>query len=413
MIKLKQMKWNGPYTKLFAIGAVCVSFAACDDFKSERLCDPVTSSPNGVSFVFSVQDNGLAMQSIDPKMIELDDGGVVSGLESSAAAISRPVALAMRTVILVDGSGSLYDSQRITENKMKKSIEAFINAAPNQNIIGVYKFYGANEIVPIYPFTDARDRALSLSTYASTSHTVQQSVSHMGGLYHTTASSVETTQMGAQYQIEHQAEAANADRAAMLAAISNDKITRKDASTALFSAVHQALGLADQQNPNQTSSTQLTIRSLILFTDGQDESLAGRSYQAGMQEILNESNQFKSGRDSMIMVAGVSHVGNPLPRDFANFMQTVATDGGFLQGSIDEMPGIFNTFAKRMILSGKKYFQFNLCSARREGLINAELRVKGTSIPPISFQYDASQLRDPGEGEFCDPSTTDFATCSF
>lgn len=388
----------------FAMLGLALTVTGCDEkpaMKLTMLCTaaPKTSAPNGLSFVFKAEDeNGAPITDLErfESKFKVEDGGVTSGGESTPDAIQRPQNVARRTLILIDGSGSVAQNPE-NEVNIKTAVRKFLTGCDNpvngacdgvaedapandpRHVVGIYAFYGNNELVEVYGFNANRDQTLSLSF-------------HNGDL----------TAFRAAWA---------ADRKAMLDNLATTQIAREQTSTALHAASQLALDKLDQQPAwvaTDAYRPAVITKSLVLFTDGRDEVNAGSNYDSSREQALMRADRFKylangdaNGTHS-ILVAGVRGTGNTID---AGFLGDFASEDSYTEvDQFESLAAEFDKFSEKSARAVQKYYQFNLCSNRRGSRVDATLITPhdAYSDGKLEFLYDASTFRDPSPGERCD-----------
>lgn len=316
-----------------------------------------TDEPNYVSFVFKAEgeESGKPvtdLDSTDPAILfSISDGGDSTGAESAAQAIGRPQNVAKRTLLLVDGSGSLYDPERKSEATIKQALRDFVRSSDlNNHLIGIYKFYGGGAagrfIEPIHAF-DASKNTL---------------------------------------------EAIERD-------ITKDILVREGASTALYGASLSALNLLREQTDPAAS---VLVRTLVLFTDGRDEVYSGAQREQKRREVESAYESFRN-EGGQVLTAGISGQGTA----DTGFLNAIASRSGSVsETDLTKLSGIFTRFAEEAASEAKKYYQFNMCSNRRFQKVQASLLVEHPEFAEsaLEFSYSANDFQDP-------TTSSDIAAC--
>jgi alpha-tubulin suppressor-like RCC1 family protein len=374
-----------------------LAFSGCFKPALTPMCQPRVASPNKVSLIFRAEnpETGEPMTDLigrfkkGPKLV---DGSVSTGLESMPKALQRPGSIAMRTLVLLDGSGSLADAE--SQAQIKRAVTAFIRknatvASEGRAIphtIGIYKFRGDSKILPIFPFSPERERSLSRGLLKLQNPTLSER------------------------ELDRQVTEARArDTEAMINAVQTDRIGLAGTSTNLFDAIKSGVGtIAAPSAVQDFDRAQITTRTLIVFTDGREE--ASDTFER-RQSVFQVVNEFKSQPDNRVFMVGVKARGVSLDKEF---LREVASRKGFVQRRIEDLELAFDEFAERAIAQTQKFYQLNFCSNRRGGTRSVSVHFKKW-LPPMdwsfSFDYDASRMTDPTEDNACDPEASDFPTC--
>lgn len=372
-------------TTLFALLAFASLTACGGDYgrplKLTLLCSPHITAPNAVSFVFKAED-GRTLQPVTDLQkpggsIVVDDGGATTGAESSTLLVQRSQQVAIRSLVLLDASGSLWDAEGKQEQQIRDAVLRYVdglNAADDRSVVGIYFFTGSIRLGAVYPFDAQREDRLNPQKYADPAALMQARAD---------------------------------DRAALEQALRANYRIQRDASTALHDAIGAALqeigGLMPPDRPV------VIARSLVLFTDGHDETYAGTDYTRTRTAVLTQADDFRK-RGDVILVAGVEGSGDTLDTDL---LGRLASPGGFVRGGLDGLGQTLSGLALRAANSVQRYYQFNMCSNRRAGTIMARLRVSYSSFADafLPFSYDAGGFRDPGPAQSCDVARME--TCAW
>lgn len=377
----------------FHVALACLYLAAstgCSkpEMAVRNLCTggkPRNFAPNGFSLVFKAEyidevDDGRRvfepitdLQELQGEVkLVVDDGGNTTGKESQPSLIQRPQNVALKTLILIDGSGSIYDEQSNTENKIKDAVRQFLqNIDDARHIIGIYKFYGdRTKIEPIHGFSPERLQRLDPNYYASAD--------------------------------EWKAEWLK-DRDAMLKSMeptSTPTIARAGTSTALHDALRISLDTIQNLGKGTPAPggplPSVLVKTLIVFTDGKDEVAAGSDYISTKETAIVSAGAFKSNTNNTVLIAGVAKEDDDLDNDLLE--QVASPNGLFLSEKFDLLGDAFRRFAEKAAAKANKYYQFSMCSNRRgQAKIGAILRINHPQYQEgqMSFIYDASQFVDP------------------
>jgi len=316
-----------------------------------------TDEPNYVSFVFKAEgeESGRPVTDLDSDdpgiYFSISDGGDSTGAESAAQAIGRPQNVAKRTLLLVDGSGSLYEPERKSEATIKQALRDFVRSSDLDNhLIGIYKFYGGGTggrfIEPIHAFDAAKNTL----------------------------------------------EAIERD-------ITKDALVREGASTALYGASLSALNLLREQTDPEAS---VLVRTLVLFTDGRDEVYSGAQREQKRREVESAYETFRK-EGGQVLTAGISGQGAA----DTGFLTAIASQSGSVnETDLTKLSGIFTRFAEAAASEATKYYQFNMCSNRRFQKVQASLLVEHPEFgeSALEFSYPATNFQDPN-------TSVDIAAC--
>jgi hypothetical protein len=318
-----------------------------------------TSGARGVSLVFKLEDAlGHAIDDKNTLDVQIADGGEMTGRESSTVALKRPPGIAMQTLILLDGSGSLAGTG--VETKIKEAvtqyIDKFFSSDGNDNApivqMAIYKFYGDNKIIPIFDFSTNEEL--------------------------------------------------------LLAALHNDVLVRTGTSTALHDSILQALTYLDSA-PLPHSSVPLTnvTKTFVLFTDGRDEVYSGDAYNQTRTQVMDSATAFRNEPDHAILVAGVDSGELPSSLD-DEFLQSIASPNGYAKlADFNALVNTLDNFSTFAVSSARRYYQLNICSNRRRTPVQVDMTatVTGYDVGNLTFQYNASNFIDGA----CDVETLE--TC--
>lgn len=358
------------------------------------LCTPKVSLPNGVSFVFKSEEARTLKPVTDllTAKMAIDDGAV--GTEQVPLLLQRPQQLAVRTLVLLDASASLWTADGSVEQKVKAAVLGFVDkvyAADQRNVIGVYSFAGDSQPRAVYGFSAERDARLSPQTYASLPTAAAQAAALR--------------------------DAWDKDRQALAAAVQSQYTVQRGASTALYDATQAALMILDKSvslPPGGTGKQPLRALSLMVFTDGTDEVYAGAGqaaqHAARRDQVLQQADAFRKAGENTILVAGI---GSDTAVIDHYFLSRLASPGALVEGELDKVSPIFDSFAGQAVAGAQKFYQFNMCSQRRRTPVEAKLRASypdGTA-GYVTFAYDATPFHDPTAQEPCTVEQMD--TCDF
>ncbi len=147
--------------------AATLSLAACG--LTITRVQTAADKPSNVAVYFKVEDNkGEPVGGMTAEQFEIyEDGQLVSVYESQQTILNPEVAASHYTLLLVDMSGSVADSEDFP--KISEAAELFTSQVEQNNKVAIYAFDGEEEIHKISDFTSsaggAQARANSLSAF--------------------------------------------------------------------------------------------------------------------------------------------------------------------------------------------------------------------------------------------------------
>lgn len=144
-----------PWTRLALLLAMLALVSACGGGLQLTLVDAAHRAPSNVAMYFTVDTSGDepvgGLVASDFRIYE--DGALVSVDESKQTIINPEVAAEHYTLLLVDMSGSVTESDQVP--LIEQAAAAFASTVGTTQKIGIYAFDGSAEIHPITPFTSS------------------------------------------------------------------------------------------------------------------------------------------------------------------------------------------------------------------------------------------------------------------
>jgi Mg-chelatase subunit ChlD len=146
----------------FAFGlAFAVSLTGCADGLKLVRIDSSAKRPSNVAVYFTVDTSdrkpvpGLAAD----HFTIYEDGSKVSEFESKQTILNPKVAAAHDTLLLIDMSGSVVESNHVDD--VVSAATQFTQRVEKFQKVGVYAFDGSTDLYPIVPFTESESAATS------------------------------------------------------------------------------------------------------------------------------------------------------------------------------------------------------------------------------------------------------------
>lgn len=141
---------------VFLLSALLVS--ACGGNSADfTLLDESEGLPSVVTIKFQLQDSGKTplpdLQTED--FILKEDGELISAYESAMEIINDPKRFLRATVLLLDMSGSIVNSNSLGD--LQKAAKSFVNKIIDGQYIAIYTFDGREELQRLIAFTDSED----------------------------------------------------------------------------------------------------------------------------------------------------------------------------------------------------------------------------------------------------------------
>lgn len=144
--------------------------------------DAAHRKPSNVAVFFAVQDSDKQpvadLLSTDFKIYE--DGKLVSVDESRQTIVNPEVAAVHQTLLLVDMSASVTESDQVAQ--IVAASDEFSRQIEKHQKVGVYAFDGSKEIYEIVPFSDSEERAAAGLAKLAEFHTRDPSTNLHGGV---------------------------------------------------------------------------------------------------------------------------------------------------------------------------------------------------------------------------------------
>jgi hypothetical protein len=124
-----------------------------------NLVDRSARPPSNVALYFTVdRANGDPVPGLAADDFRIyEDGRPVSRLEARQTVLNTEVASAHYTLLLVDMSGSIVESQDVAH--LQAAVDAFTERVEKKQRVGIYAFDGSEELSPIVPFTGSQSSA--------------------------------------------------------------------------------------------------------------------------------------------------------------------------------------------------------------------------------------------------------------
>lgn len=304
----------------------------------KALCSAKTSGNRAVSIVFSAETaDGKPVTDLDTWGVSwvVEDGGATSGSESQQWSLKKAQDVEGRALLVLDGSESLVPFEDSLRAAAREFVRTFFCtcARLSRCELGIYKFYGAADLVRVIDFTSDPEAVL-------------------------TALEVPVTKVGA--------------------------------STALHSAIQGAIALL-QTRESTSAATGFSTSTLVLFTDGRDEVTSGTNYGATKDAAIAKAKAFYAQQGHSVISIGLGTTVD------TQLLSSIATPAyGFRSIGSGDLAAAFRRAADDSLSQASKFYKFNLCSNRRQGTVAASLSLKAPwlSANAISFSYNAAQLQD-------------------
>ncbi|HLT35030.1 MAG TPA: VWA domain-containing protein [Enhygromyxa sp.] len=157
------------HTLLLPLLAASVTLAGCGLTLTQ--VQTAADKPSNVAVYFKVEDHqGEPVGGMTAEQFEIyEDGGLVSVHESKQVILNPDVAASHYTLLLVDMSGSVVESDDFP--KIAEAANLFTSAVEKNNKVAIYAFDGDEKIHRLTDFTSsaggAQARANSLGSFAS------------------------------------------------------------------------------------------------------------------------------------------------------------------------------------------------------------------------------------------------------
>jgi hypothetical protein len=132
---------------------------ACGGSLKPTLIDASHGKPSNVAMFFAVDDaDGEPVANLLSSDFNVyEDGQIVSRDESRQTIVNPEVAAVHYTVLLVDMSASVTESDQV--GRIVAASTEFVSAVESEQKVAVYAFDGSKEIHEIVPFTESETRA--------------------------------------------------------------------------------------------------------------------------------------------------------------------------------------------------------------------------------------------------------------
>ena len=164
------------------VGAVGLSLIGCGGGLKLTKVDAAYRKPSNVAVFFAVQnsdDEPVAdLLATDFKIYE--DGKVVSIDESRQTIVNPEVAAVHQTLLLVDMSASVTESDQVAT--IVQAAQEFATQIESYQKVAVYAFDGSKEIHEITPFSDSEERASAGLSKLAEFHTKDPSTNLHGAI---------------------------------------------------------------------------------------------------------------------------------------------------------------------------------------------------------------------------------------
>lgn len=142
------------FTSLFGLTALIGCNSNCAEF---TVVDIEASSPAVVTAFFQLSDcDGTPMPGMaDNEFIIKENGSQLSTYESDQTILNDPQRFLLSTVLLLDVSGSIIESDSL--NALQKASKTFINGIGEDQEVAIYTFDGRVDLQELVPFTRDED----------------------------------------------------------------------------------------------------------------------------------------------------------------------------------------------------------------------------------------------------------------
>lgn len=165
-----------------ALAALSLSGAGCGGGLKLTKVDAAYRKPSNVALFFAVEDNDgepvADLLATDFKIYE--DGKIVSIDESRQTIVNPEVAAVHQTLLLVDMSASVTESDQVAQ--IVQAAQQFVAQVGSYQKVAVYAFDGSKEIHEIAPFSDDGRRANAGLAKLSAFHTKDPSTNLHGAV---------------------------------------------------------------------------------------------------------------------------------------------------------------------------------------------------------------------------------------
>ena len=146
------------FRPMLTLGVVACS-VACGGSLKPTLIEASHGKPSNVAMFFAVDDSDgepvASLLSSDFNVYE--DGRIVSRDESRQTIVNPEIAAVHYTVLLVDMSASVTESDQV--GRIVSASTEFVTAVENEQRVAVYAFDGSKDLHEIVPFTESDARA--------------------------------------------------------------------------------------------------------------------------------------------------------------------------------------------------------------------------------------------------------------
>ncbi|MDM8551855.1 hypothetical protein QUF72_17360 [Desulfobacterales bacterium HSG2] len=277
------------------------------------LADQDEETPANVSVLFKVEtDNDEPVIDLNVSNVRIfEDGESISEYESQLAILPKPGKFTSYTLLLLDLSGSVLESESLPE--LKKAAEGFVNAMmpdPGDDDfgeieIGIWWFDGATNIHQLASFTTDSYRLITEID------TIDENIS-------------------------------------------------SDSSTNLYGAVIQ--GIDRVENLADEKENSISVGSLVIFTDGKDQ--AGRKTKEVALNAVDNADE-----DISVYSIGLGgEIDEPT-------LKLIGRDDFVFAEDIDELVTQFEKIANNIREDVKSYYLLEYCSPKRKGSHDLKISV--------------------------------------
>jgi hypothetical protein len=155
-------------SQMLAVAFVALSTSACAASLELTELKKTSSPPSNVAIYFKVTTTkGDPVPNLQAESFEiLEDEKLVSTLESKQTILNPEVAASHYTLLLVDMSGSVSESEDFA--RIQEAANVFTSTVESNNLVAIYAFDGSEKITKISDFAktgEGQDRSAAIAGY--------------------------------------------------------------------------------------------------------------------------------------------------------------------------------------------------------------------------------------------------------
>lgn len=282
------------------------------------LANQEEKTPANVSVLFKVEtENGNPLTDLEAGDFKIfEDGSLISEYESQQAILPKPGKFKSNTLLLLDLSGSVLesDSLSVLRNAVRSFVNEMMPAEEAENYeeieMGIWWFDGASDIHQLVPFTTSSEELIA---------------------------GIDTI----------------------------DRDISSDSSTNLHGAIIQGINKIEDLTGKENSK--VSVGSLVIFTDGEDQ--ADRRSE---EDALNAVNN--SDKDISIYTIGL---GGEIDE---STLKAFGRDDFVFADNIQELVPKFEDIANDIREDVRSYYLLEYCSPKRNGSHDLKISVTSNGL---------------------------------